>query len=177
MGFILFSPTYGPAEKRGDKKKIKELLALSELRDREYQQACEKSDSPACHAAEQKLRKAAADIIRSGYIAKGIRSSIEQQNTIAEADASLISIDRAKGVVQGYVGSMIDGIKGMAKGAEAAVLAATGDVNAQRELTQTKDALLKLADPDVLVNVLQHMDAAHREALANAYERGDGVAL
>jgi filamentous hemagglutinin len=151
----------------------KRLEALNKQRDAELD-ACRGDTSARCNGVRQEVRTAYAEIIRKSDVFASVDYRLEAGNTEIQADSTISTLDRLKG----FQGGLVDSVMSLTKGAIITVKAATGDREAADQVNQTLDGVIRVAStPDLWGKILANASQESRDKLADAYERGDGVAL
>ncbi|PZO11783.1 MAG: hypothetical protein DCF26_20520 [Burkholderiales bacterium] len=151
---------------------IRALEALDAQRNRTLA-ACEGSSTPACQAARQEVQVAAAQYIRANDPSLDLRYRQEQDETLALARNAMGGVNLAN-VARGFGGVWSEGAQALIDGAQILGKALQGDAVAQQALREgAADAWGTVQDPANWPLLLGAMSPQQREALAQAYERGD----
>ena len=162
---------------------VERLKMLDRQRDADLA-ACTYDRSDHCNNLRQEVRSAYAEIIRKSdeeYGVFGFRPidyQIETGKTQFEADKTISTIDRALGMGTGLANTIVDGIAEMAKGAVIYIKTVAGDEAAGDAFGKTVDGAGRvLSSPELWATILENSTKEQHAKIADAYERGDGVAL
>ena len=151
---------------------IRALEALDAQRNRTLA-ACEGSSTPACQAARQEVQVAAARYIRANDPSLDLRYREEHGETLTMARTAMGGVNLAD-VARGFGGIWAEGAQALIDGAQTLGKALQGDAVAQQALRAgAADAWGTVQDPANWPLLLGAMSPQQREALAQAYERGD----
>ena len=151
---------------------IRALEALDAQRNRTLA-TCEGSSTPACQAARQEVQVAAAQYIRANDPSLDLRYRQEQDETLAQARNAMGGLNLAD-VARGFGDTWAEGAQALVDGAQTLGKALQGDAVAQQALREGAAGFWDtLQDPANWPLLLGAMSPQQREALAQAYERGD----
>ncbi|HCE11030.1 MAG TPA: hypothetical protein DEQ40_20975 [Oxalobacteraceae bacterium] len=146
--------------------------------------ACDGDNSVRCTGVRQEVRTAYADIIRKSddqfgvFALRPIGYNEEALKTQGQADNTISSIDRVKGIGTGLASAIIGGIADAAKGGVIYVKAVAGNVEAGDQLGKAVDGVISIASsPELWGKILTNATKEQHDKIADAYEKGDGVAL
>lgn len=152
------------------------LTAVSRQRDIALR-ACEDLQTPDCNAIRQQVRQSAAEFIRANETrTNDFIYWSEETDTRSLADDTLSGVNLAK--LKGFASSIADGVTDLAKGVWTGFKALIGSRQARQDVVDGANATIEfLSDFDNLRSLVGMLTPAQREALATAYEQGDGKAV
>jgi len=155
---------------------VKRLEALDKQRDIAVN-ACSGNTSAACDTVRQDVLKAAADIVRYGTARSDLLSPLDSQHTKDMALSTMSSLDEIEGRAAGLASGTGEMVKDMTEVFFKLLQASTGGDQAQEDIACGFGNILKLLDPVTLSQVIETASTERRNAIADAYERGDSFAL